>query len=53
MKADLLVTQLKTIKEAREIERHTFEKTLGRLQEELTWARSEFEIACASVKPSD
>jgi hypothetical protein len=53
LKADLLVSQLKTTKEARELERHAFEQILERLQEELSWARSESEIARGNLKPSD
>ncbi len=41
LKADLLVTQLKTTKEARELDRQSFEQLLGKLQLELTQARNE------------
>ncbi|MGC8644560.1 MAG: hypothetical protein ACP5XB_32245, partial [Isosphaeraceae bacterium] len=50
-KADQLVTQLKTAQQDKEHERQVFEKVLTRLQDAFTEAKSEYEIACGSLRP--
>jgi len=44
-KAGQLVAQLKTVQQDKELERQAFERVLVRLQEALTRAKSEFEVA--------
>ncbi len=50
LKADLLITQLKTAEEARELERGSFEKTLELLHQELSLTRSELELARGNTR---
>ena len=45
MKAGQLVAQLKAAQQDKELERQAFEKVLVRLQEELTGAKSELDVA--------
>jgi len=45
LKAGQLVTQLKTAQQDKELQRQAFEKVLVRLQEALTRAKSEFDVA--------
>ncbi len=44
-KAGQLVAQLKAVQQDKELDRQAFERVLGRMQEALTRAKSEFEVA--------
>jgi hypothetical protein len=49
-KAGQLVAQLRTAQQDKKLERQAFEKVLGQLQEALTRAKSEFDVARGSAR---